>query len=183
MSSGDTWAPVRRQMLVKEAAVFVHRPPDPANRLVAEFASGAVLGIEAVLRDWMVNQELAGLVNAVSPAASRSLELRAMLLLSREPERRKPEQTAELRHSLLAMRKAAEELKQRLGPATGNAAVDARRADVRAFAEARIAAVDLLVALLDSKELPDDEEREAWGKARREAERLWTEVNEPAPKK
>jgi membrane associated rhomboid family serine protease len=179
MRSGDAWAPLRTRMLVKESAVFVYRPPPGV--LVRDAAGGAAVGIEEAARAWVESQDLARLLTALSPQSSRPLEAEALLLLSREPEKRPPKDVEELRSKVAAQRSAADEVVRRMAEPTGNAEIDAGRARVKSAAESRGRAIDVLLGLLDSKQPPTAEQWAGWAKARREAESRWAELNEPAP--
>jgi hypothetical protein len=181
MKVGESWALVRSRMMVREAIAFTHRPA--ARDLVARAALGAFLGIDSAIHAWASDQELISLFNALSPVSTRPIESQAVLLLGSEPERRKPETVAALRAKLTDILKSAEELDRRLSAPTGNAALDSRREKARGFVEARAEAMNLLLKMLDSKEAPGPEAWKTWGEAKSEAEHLWTEINEPAPKK
>jgi membrane associated rhomboid family serine protease len=181
MKVGESWAPVRSRMMVREAIAFTHRPA--ARDLVARAALGAFLGIDSVIHAWASDQELISLFDALSPVSTRPIESQAVLLLGSEPERRKPETVAALRAKLTDILKSAEELDRRLSAPTGNAALDSRREKARGFVEARVEAMKLLLQMLDSKEAPGTEAWKTWGEAKSRADRLWAEINEPAPKK
>lgn len=181
MKFGESWALVRSRMMVKEAITFTHRPP--ARDLVVRVGFGAALGIDSAIRAWASDQELISLFNGLSPASTKPLEIRAVLLLSGEPEQRKAETVAALRADLTELVKSAEELDRRLSAPTGNTALDTRRGKARGFVQARAEAMNLLLKMLDSKEAPGAEARKTWGDANRKADRLWAEINEPPPKK
>lgn len=86
-------------------------------------------------------------------------------------------QTAAARLRVAAVRSAAARLEEGMsGPPTGDEEVDRRREQLRAYAAARGRELDLLGAMLAARSLPDVPAWQAWGDARREADRLWDEL-------
>lgn len=78
------------------------------------------------------------------------------------------------REQLRAQRAVADEVTGLAsGEPTGNEGFDQRRARVRALAAARARALELLVALLDTRDPPGAPAWETWHAARAEADRMW----------
>lgn len=148
MKSGPSWAPFRARM--NEA------PPRPPG-LPAPLAS---------------DQQLRKLLTLLSPEVVRPVENRAILFLTRSPERR-PTTKPSVREKVVLLRSAATEAANRLSRPTGDPGVDNQRVRVRAFADARAKSLTLLLAMLDANTIPDAAAWRAWGESRREADRLW----------
>lgn len=86
-----------------------------------------------------------------------------------------PERAARDAERLAELKKAADELAALAVP-TGNDALDPHRAAVRAYAQARSRALGAALQLLAKREAPPQAAWDAWFAARREADRLWTEL-------
>jgi rhomboid protease GluP len=105
------------------------------------------------------NREVVPLLDALAPAAVRPAEQQAASLLLRDPRKRNPDVLAVVQVRLQALRLAAADAEAKSsGPPTG----------VEAF--------DLLLGMLDANAIPDEPAWQAWGEARREADRLWEEL-------
>lgn len=148
MKSGPGWAPVR---------IRLSQPPPRTSGPSAPAASDPRLLIMLTL---------------LRPEAVRPVENQAILYLTRTPERR-PTTKPSARDKVADLRATGIEAANRLSRPTGNPAVDVHRARVKAFADARVKSLTLLLAMLDANTIPDAATWKAWGDSRREADRLW----------
>jgi membrane associated rhomboid family serine protease len=121
------------------------------------------------------NEQASALVSPIAPEQVGPVEKSAVLFLSRAP--RGFFQTTAMRAKVTALRAAAVRAEAGMsGPPTGVDVVDRRRNQVRAYAAARTREFDLLLAMLAGGGVPDAPAWQAWGDARREAERRWDEI-------
>ena len=96
------------------------------------------------------------------------------MLLMRPPARRPAADVSALRaRAALLHEKAAFAVSQLEGPPTGAEDFDAFRDKARTYAAARAMAFEMLLRLLDANAIPSVPEWDAWGDARRTADRLW----------
>jgi membrane associated rhomboid family serine protease len=111
----------------------------------------------------------------LAPDAVQPAERNALLLLARK---KRPAELLNPARARLGELKAAADEVVRLAAAgpTGSERFDRTRERARAFAAARSRALGLLLAMLDSPELPKAEAWKEWQSARRDADRLWGEL-------
>jgi membrane associated rhomboid family serine protease len=121
------------------------------------------------------NEQASELVPPIAPDHVEPVEQSTVRHLVRAP--RGFFETTVVRAKLTVMRAAAARAEAGMSvPPTGVEAVDRRRAQVRAYAAARVREFDLLLAMLDAGGVPDEAAWRAWGDARRDAARLWDEI-------
>jgi membrane associated rhomboid family serine protease len=114
-------------------------------------------------------------LRGLAPGAVQPVEREALLLL---PRKKRPAELLKPTRARLGELKAAADEVVRLAAAgpTGSERFDRTRERARAFAAARSHSLALLLAMLDSPELPKSEAWSAWQTARRDADRLWGEL-------
>lgn len=114
----------------------------------------------------------------LAPEQVRPVEsdARALLVAKKRP----PERVAEVRAGVEKLKTAADAVVQHAtAEPTGFEAFDQHLARARAFAAARGKSFELLLAMLASATPPPADAWTAWESARRDADRLWTELLPP----
>ena len=147
MEQGHAWAQLRGQLMAQEEA-----------RRIAAF-----------------NREVAPRAEELRPDLAKKVERRAVLVLVGGTKSR-AEGIPAAREQGERFRAACTDLANELAAPTGFSTVDARREKLRAYLDARVRSLELLLRLLDAKELPSSSAWRTWGDARREADRLWDEL-------
>jgi hypothetical protein len=115
------------------------------------------------------------LLTAISPEQVRPVSNEAVYLLTRTPTRRSAARTL-VREKVALLLAAGTQAVNQLARPTGDPAADANRARAKAFADARVRSLTQLLAMLDANTIPDAAAWKAWGESRREADRLWVEI-------
>jgi membrane associated rhomboid family serine protease len=118
-------------------------------------------------------------LKVVSPESVTHGVVDATALLAISPAKWKPERVKEIRDHVVALRNNAATASQLLERNTGDAATDANRAKAKAFADARRAALDKLLELIDAKQTPAPDAWKEWGRLHHDANRLWGELAAP----
>lgn len=115
------------------------------------------------------------LVPPLAPSAVAPVDRSAVMLRALGP--RGFFQTTALWAKAAALRAVAARAEAGLsGPPTGVAEADRRREQFRAYCAARGRAFELLLGLLTGPGTPDAQAWQAWGDARRDADRLWDAI-------
>ncbi|MDB5311251.1 MAG: gluP 2 [Gemmataceae bacterium] len=131
----------------------------------------------AVVRRAFTHSEITLLLAELRPEVVRPVESEVVLFLIRTPDRRAPARKTEIRNKVASLRGAAGQTAYRLTTMTGDATADENRGRERAFARARAKSFDLLLAMIDANTIPDVAAWKAWEISRREADRLWPEID------
>ena len=120
------------------------------------------------------DETVAPLLSMLAPDAVKPVEREARVVVVRSL-RKPPATAARVRGRVEQKRAVAADAVARLSePPTGVTALDRKRAKAKAFAEARLRSLELLLALLASP--TDDATLEAWLPSVMEANRLWVEL-------
>lgn len=120
------------------------------------------------------NRDVIPLLNQLSPDHVIPAEEMAMYQLYRPGARRNPERVAEARAKLGALKAAADAAIHHLsGPPVGIEPIDQLRQRAKSFAEARARSFTLLMEMLNSPAIPDEDGWTAWNDARHTAEQMW----------
>ncbi len=129
---------------------------------------------EAILTSWRsFAQEVAPRMNQLSPEAVKAVELQAVALLMIPTERRSAETATEIKASLRKLKGVADEAVAAATPQSGLDPFEKKREHARAAAEARSQSFALLLAMLDSPGVPNNDAWSTWGQARRTATTHW----------
>jgi membrane associated rhomboid family serine protease len=112
-------------------------------------------------------------VEPLAPEAVKPLEAKAVAALV--AQKRSAERVAEIRLQAERLKAIGEAL---LSDTAGADPSDLYTAKARAIAAARVEAFGLLLGLLGNPNRPTDEEWEAWQRARRKADLLWSHAQE-----
>jgi rhomboid protease GluP len=119
---------------------------------------------------------------AIRPEAMKFAVTSAMTILLTTPEKRNPKRVRDVREEIALLWSNAVEAAKRLEQPIGDAALDERRAQERAFANARLQALDKLLLMIDSGEIPSVEAWKEWRRMNEDANRLWGELEmSPTP--
>jgi membrane associated rhomboid family serine protease len=120
-------------------------------------------------------EQVTALLPPITPERVAPAEGSAVWLLARAPQGFF--RTTAARARVAALRSAAAAAEAGMsGPPTGVPELDHRRERVREYAAARGRELDLLAAMFAARAVPDVPAWQAWGDARREADRLWDEL-------
>ena len=112
---------------------------------------------------------------ALEPARVNGVELNAGELVMRN--KRSPERVKAMQTRIAALKADAEAVVQyTTRNPIGNERFDHLRERVRAFAAARVKSFDLMLAMLAAPEPPKNDAWEVWRAARRDADRLWSQI-------
>lgn len=159
MRTGDRWVELRHKLATQEEAERAEAERQAINRHIEAY-----------------NKHVVPLLRKLSPELVRPVEQDAGFLLLRDPKRRNPELASTALTKVEELRADAAEVATRLVEPTGLETFDTHRQKVKAAAEARAKALQLLANLLTAPDLPDPAALKAWGDAKREADRLWNDI-------
>lgn len=167
MARGEAWAGLRDRVARREAA----------RKALAASAAEQERYAALVAAEAAFNRDVAPRLDRLAPEAVGEVQTRAVGLLMRPGERRKPETATETRARLSELKAAADEATRFLaGPPTGLGAFDEHRSRAGALAAARSESFALLLRMLDSPQIPDEAAWTAWGNSRRAADAAWEHV-------